>query len=248
MQGEIKRKEFEQILEKATNDNRIVGLVLAGGRGKGMFTENSDYDVVMITTDASASNVKEEYKGKQDMIDIGVLPISGFRIYAAVGTAEEWDRYTYAHLKASIDKIGEIQKIVDEKGTLPEDCLLKVAKNALDGYLNFLYRSMKNDRDGDIFASHFDACESLPRLITFLFTVEGRVRLYNKFLRWELGNYPLKNSLIQSEDFLGKIELIMKSGDIKIQKELHLLAEQTAFTNDCSDVIDSWEGYYFGRE
>lgn len=248
MKEEVKIKEFEQILEKAKNDNRIIGLIVKGGRGKGMFTENSDYDIALITTDESASNVKEEYKGKQDILDISVLSMSGFRVYAAVGTAEEWDRYTYAHIKAQIDKTGEIQKIIDEKGVLPKEHILQVAKNALDGYLNFLYRSIKNYRDGNIFASHFDACESLPRLLTFLFAVEGRVRPYNKFLMWELKNYPLKNLPIQLEDFLGKIELIIKSGDIEIQKELHVLAERIALKNNCSDIIDSWRGYYFARE
>ena len=147
MNEEIRTKEFEQILEKAKNDDRIIGLILTGGRGKGMFTENSDYDIAIITTDESVSNVKAEYKGKQNIIDIGVLPIAGFRIYAAVGTAEDWDRYTYAHIKARIDKTGEIQKIIDEKGILPKDQMLKVAKNALGGYLNSLYRSIKNRKN-----------------------------------------------------------------------------------------------------
>lgn len=246
MDEDIKSKAFEEVSERAKNDDRIIGLILTGGRGKGMFTENSDFDIAMITTDESVSTVKEEYKGKQDIIDIGVLPISGFRIYAAVGTAKDWDRYTYAHIKAQIDKTGEIQKIIDEKGILPKDQILKVAKNALDGYLNSLYRSIKNRRDGNMLASHFDACESLPWLLTFLFAVEGQTRPYNKFLKWELGKYPLKNLQMKSIDFLGKIELVIKSGDIEIQKEFHKIAKEIAVENDCSDVIDDWKGCYFG--
>src|SRR3989338_5668740 len=237
MNEEIKSKAFEEILEKAKNDDRVVGLILTGGRGKGMFTENSDYDIAIITTDESVSGVKEAYKGKQDIIDIGVLPISGFRIYAAVGTAEDWDRYTYAHIKTRIDKTGEIQKIIDEKGILPKDQISKVAKNALGGYLNSLYRSVKNNRDGNMFASHFDACESLPWLLTFLFAVEGRVRPYNKFLKWELEKHPLKNLPILYEDFLRKIESVIKSGDIETQKELHKIVEEIAVKNDCSYLI-----------
>lgn len=243
----MKLKEFKQTLERAKNDDRIIGLILTGGRGKGMFTEYSDYDIALITTNESILNVREEYKGRQDILDIGALSISEFRVYAEVGSAEEWDRYTYAHIKAHIDKTGEIQKIIDEKGILPKEQILKVAKNALDGYLNFLYRSIKNRRDGNIPASHFDACESLPQLLTFLFALEGRVRPYNKFLRWELEHYPLKNLSIPSEDFLEKIELILKSGDIRIQKEFHIFIEEIALKNDYSDVIDSWEGYYFAK-
>lgn len=248
MKEEIKSKEFKQIFEKAKNDDRVVGLILTGSRGKGLFTEHSDYDVALITTDESALTVKEEYKCKQGITDIGVFSISEFRNYAMMGTAEDWDRYTYVHIKVQIDKTGEIQKIVNEKGILPKDQITKVAKNALDGYLNYLYRSLKNHRDGNMFASHFDACESLPRLLIFLFAVEGRVRPYNKFLKWELENYPLKNLSIRFEDFLRKIELIIQSGDIEIQKEFHIFIEQIALKNDCSDVIDDWNGYYFARE
>lgn len=248
MTEEIKSKEFKKILQKAKNDGRIIGLILTGGRGKGMFTENSDYDITIITTDESVSSVKEEYKCKQDIIDVAVFPIAGFRIYADVGTAEDWDRYAYAYNNAQIDKTGEIQKIIDEKGTLPKDQIAKVAKNALGCYLNSLYRSVKNHRDGNIFASHFDACESLPWLLTFLFAVEGRVRPYNKFLTWELEKHPLKNLPIKCEDFLGKIESVIKTGDIEIQKEFHKIAEEIALEHNYSDVTDDWVGYYFGRE
>jgi len=203
--------------------------------------------VAIIATDESVLNVKKEYKPKQGIVEIGVRSISEFRNHAAVGSAEDWDRYTFAHIKAQVDKTGEIQKIIDEKGILPKDQMLKVAKNALGGYLNSLYRSIKNRRDGNMLASHFDACESLPWLLTFIFATEGRVRPYNKFLKWEFEKYPPKNILIKSEDFLGKIESIIKSGDIEVQKEVHKIVEEIALKNDCSDVIDDWRGCYFGN-
>ena len=74
------------------------------------------------------------------------------------------------------------------------------------------------------------------------------MRPYNKFLKWELENYPLKNLPISAEDFLGKIELVIKVGHVEIQKEFHKTAEDIAVKNDCSDVIDDWDGYYFARE
>lgn len=246
MNEEIKTKEFEGVLEKAKSDERVIGLILTGGRGKGMYTENSDYDVSIIATDESALNVKKEYTPKQGIVEIGVRSISEFKSHAEVGSAEDWDRYTFAHIKAQVDKTGEIQKIIDEKGILSKDQISKVAKNALGGYLNSLYRSIKNRRDGNILASHFDACESLPWLLTFLFAIEGRVRPYNKFLKWEFEKYPLSNLPISSEDFLEKIESVIKSGDMEIQKEIHKIVEGIAVNNDCSDVIDDWKGCYFG--
>ncbi len=246
MNEEIKTKEFESVLEKAKSDERVIGLILAGGRGKGVYTENSDYDVAIIATDESVSDVKNEYKTKQEMVEIVVRSISEFKNYATAGSTEEWDKYTFAHVKAQIDKTGEIQKLIDEKGIFPKDQILKVAKNALEGYLNSLYRSIKNNRDGNALASHFDACESLPWLLIFLFAIEGRVRPYNKFLKCELEKYPLKNLSISSEDFLKKIESIIKSGDIEVQKEIHKMVEEIAIKNDCSGVINDWKGYYFG--
>ncbi len=246
MNEEIKAKEFEDVLEKAKSDERVIGLILTGGRGKGMYTENSDYDVAIIATDESALNVKKEYTPKKGIVEIGVRSISEFKSHAEVGSAEDWDRYTFAHIKAQVDKTGEIQKIIDGKGILPKDQISKVAKNALGGYLNSLYRSIKNRRDGNILASHFDACESLPWLLTFLFAIEGRVRPYNKFLKWEFEKYPLKNLSISSEDFLEKIESVIKSGNMEIQKEIHKIVEGIAVNNDYSDVIDDWKGCYFG--
>lgn len=248
MNEETKLKKFEAILKKAENDDRIIGVVLAGARGKGMFTEHSDYDIALYTVDGVVGNIQEEYKSEQGVMDIGVLALSDFKNYAGMGSAEEWDRYTYAHITATIDKTGEVQKIIDEKGVLPPDHVSRVVKKALDAYLNLLYRSVKNDRDGNLFSSHFDACESLSSLLTFLFAVEGKIRPYNKFLKWELENYPLRNLSIVPSDFLRKIELIINTGDIEIQKELHLLVEEIAIKNNCGDVIDSWEGYYFGEE
>ena len=44
-------KAYEAYAEKAKNDERIIGIILAGGRGKGASSENSDYDVILVTTD-----------------------------------------------------------------------------------------------------------------------------------------------------------------------------------------------------
>ena len=41
---------------------------------------------------------------------------------SGLGRAEHWDRYSYAHVSALIDKRdGEIQRLIDEKGKIPEE-------------------------------------------------------------------------------------------------------------------------------
>jgi len=61
----------------------------------------------------------------------------------------------------------------------------------LDGWLNYAYRALKSDRDGLRLECRLDAAESVPWLLDVIFTVEGRVRPYHKYLAWELREHPL---------------------------------------------------------
>ncbi|MFG1993603.1 hypothetical protein ACGFJ7_26850 [Actinoplanes sp. NPDC048988] len=66
-----------------------------------------------------------------------------------------------------------------------------VEHDRFDGWLNFAYRALKNDRDGRSLERRLDAAESMPWLLDVIFTLEGRVRPYNKYLPWELRRHPL---------------------------------------------------------
>ncbi len=66
-----------------------------------------------------------------------------------------------------------------------------VEHDRLDGWLNFAYRALKNDRDGRTLERRLDAAESMPWLLDVIFTLEGRVRPYHKYLPWELRRHPL---------------------------------------------------------
>ena len=48
----------------------------------------------------------------------------------------------------------------------------------LDGYVNYAFRSLKNDRDGRHLERRLDAAESVPWLLDTVFALEGRVRPY----------------------------------------------------------------------
>ena len=61
----------------------------------------------------------------------------------------------------------------------------------LDGWLNYAYRALKNDRDERFFERRLDAAESVPWLLDVIFTLAGRVRPYHKYLPWELRRHPL---------------------------------------------------------
>ncbi|MEK7658260.1 MAG: hypothetical protein AAB352_00130 [Patescibacteria group bacterium] len=246
MVNQKKAKEaYELYLEKAKNDDRIIGVILAGGRGKGIATKNSDYDILFITTDDGLNNVIKNYPGTE-YVDSLPHAISDFREYAKTGSATEWDKYSFTHISAVIDKTGEIQKLVEEKGSLMPDVAHKIARTALGGYLNSVHRSLKHIRDGKSLAAQLDAAESISNLLVFLFAVENRVCPFNKFLEWELKNYPLKNLPIKPSDFLKKILIIIKKSNPKIQKEILEIVKKVAIENGHSDEIKDWEGYYFG--
>lgn len=239
------KEAYEAYLQKAKNDNRIIGIILAGGRGKGAFSENSDYDVILVTTDEGFESVKKDYP-KTEYIDSLPHAISEFREHAKTGTRTQYDKYTFTHNTAILDKNGEIQKLVDEKGTLESDKVQKIAHDALGGYLNSLHRSLKNLRDGNVLAGHLDATETIPRILTFIFAIEKRVRPFNKFLVWELENHPLTKLPISASDFIAKIKIVAQNADFETQKELLEIMRKLAMENGHTDEITDWEGYYFG--
>jgi hypothetical protein len=64
----------------------------------------------------------------------------------------------------------------------------------LDAYINQLYRCVKSRRDGVADAALLDEMESPPWLLETVFALHGRLRPYNRYLRWELENFPLPDN------------------------------------------------------
>jgi len=48
-------------------------------------------------------------------IDLVIISISEFRIYALWNSNEAWDRYDFTHIKVLVSKTDEIQSLIDEK-------------------------------------------------------------------------------------------------------------------------------------
>ena len=109
------------------------------------------------------------------------------------------------------------------------------AGEPLDGYVNQLYRSLKNARVGEELGSLLDAQESIPWFLQFVFTVHGRVRPYNKWLAWELREHPLPVDV--------DLELLRRvgRGDVDAQHALFRQAEAIARDAGLGAVIDGWE-------
>ena len=120
-----------------------------------------------------------------------------FERHAAWGSAEAWDRYSYAHLKPIIDKTGRLQALIDAKGCVPEAQVRGFIGASLDYLINQLYRGLKCLRDGDPVASQLEAAEGVKPFLDAIFALhDGRLRPYYKYLAWELREetYPLERA------------------------------------------------------
>lgn len=232
---------FVELLGTARRDDRVVGLFLGGSRGKGdLATGRSDYDVYLITREPLPA-ADATYRARAGLIDLILFSIDQFRSHAEPGDAMEWNRYTFAHVPVLLDKLdGTISELVAAKGRLPPEVARSQAAEALDGYINDYYRSLKNSRDGRPSASHLDAAESIPYLLWTLFALFERVRPFNKFLEWELRTHPLPGEPWSADRLLPRIDTIVATGDIATQRRLYRDVEPLAIEHGHGGVIDAW--------
>jgi hypothetical protein len=230
---------YAELRALARNDPNVVGLFLGGSRGKGLGTPRSDYDVYLIVN-KKVGEYRRHFPFRQDDDpQVVVLSLAEFRRHAEIGSETEWNRYTFAHVTAVLDKTGEIQQLLDEKGVLPREAAHGIAAEALDAYINSYYRSAKNFRDGDELAGRLDAAESVPYFLVTLFALHERVRPYNKYLRWELEQHPLPGEQWSVERLLPLLEAV-SSGDLAAQRSLFRDVELLARERGHGDVIDGW--------
>lgn len=208
---------FEELVERARADERVVGLFLGGSRGKGANVRpGSDYDV-RIVGDA------EEYRTPRGTkLEVVVMSLEDLR------NAPEWDRYTFTHVRAIIDKTGELQGILEAKGRLTAAESAERASLALDAYMNSLHRGLKRPHG---IGGRLHAAEAAVHLLTCLFALEGRLRPFHDYLEWELANHPLPG-------WSGAELLRLIDGD---PHELFRKVEAHVRGRGLGDVVDAWE-------
>ena len=213
---------LDALIAEARDDDNVVGIVVFGSRGKGAFvTEASDWDVFVVV---------REHRGDRPFVH-------GAKLETVEVTLDElrnqpaWNRYSLTWLEPQLDKTGEVVAALREAVCVDP----ALAAEPLDGYVNMLYRSLKNARVGLELASLLDAQESIPRFLEFVFAVHGRLRPYNKWLAWELETRPLP------WNDLPRLERIARTGDLEEQRALFCGAEVIAREHGHAGVIDGWE-------
>lgn len=234
------QKQFEKIVEDAKNDPKIVGLYLGGSRGKGFENEFSDYDIQIVVSDIEAKTRLS--KLEFDDFDISVDTLEDFEKYAAWGSDDAWDRYDFSHGKVLIDKTGTIQKIVDEKGSLPEAQKDDLIKSSLCSYINSVFRSVKCHRKQNLRGAQLEASTGIPCLLDVVFGIHNRLVPFFGYLEDELKTRPLEKLSTSAEKFAENISKILSTADLPTQQEMLKMVEKIAREEGYGIVFDDWEG------
>ena len=189
----VQRETIHALAERndAAHGADLLGIVLSGSAARGCATERSDLDVVVVLTDGAAAS---RSTAKSTEVDEIIDSWSELTTVPPFGTEGWWYRWSYAWAPVLLDRTGgELARAVARQATLDVDeaDAVLIDHDRLDGWLNFAYRALKNDRDGRDLEARLDAAESVPWLLDVVFALAGRVRPYNKYLPWELRTHPL---------------------------------------------------------
>lgn len=222
----------DDLLDKASADSSVMGLVLSGSRARdGMATAHSDADVFVIVA---------EYGGDWSMTthtpELDTIPTS---LADLADVSDRWQRYAYRGARVLLDRLdGRITDLVHAQATLTEAEVDTWVREELDGYLNFIYRAAKNRRDGRHDLARLEEIEAMPWFLWTLFALYGRVRPYNKYLRWELDTHPLPEPW--TADYL--IDTLTEQPS-RLFPDLEIVARATGF----GDVLDAWDELHLLR-
>lgn len=187
------RRLLEEVAARnlADHGDDLVAMVLSGSAGRAMSTPRSDVDVYVVLTD---QGIHRRGTSRSELVD--EIPVSTAELdeVPVFGTEGWYSRWSFAWAPVLLDRsAGRVaaavrrQAVVD--ATEAESVLLE--HDRLDGWVNYAYRALKNDRDGRVLERRLDAAESVPWLLDVVFTLAGRVRPYHTYLPWELRTHPL---------------------------------------------------------
>lgn len=234
---------FDDLLNEAKTDNNIIGFFLGGSRGKGYENDLSDYDLHMIVKDDVAEEYKKKFDREMPEIDLSVSSLSEFSEYAQWQSNTYWDRYDFTHVQALVDKTGgEIQKLIDEKGSIPKEKRDEFINGSIDAYMNGFFRSVKSYRKQDAAGVRLEAAASIPYLLNALFALHDRATPFANYLSRELQRRPLEKFSWNTEKFLAALLKILDDGDLKTQQELAKTVETDFRKEGYGKVFDGWEG------
>jgi hypothetical protein len=216
---------FDDLVARAGADPSVVGLVLTGSRARDMATERSDADVFVVVPEYGGQWSATSRTPELDTIVTSLADLAD--------VSDRWQRYAFRGARVLLDRLdGRVADLIRAQATLTVAESDAWVRAELDGYINFIYRAAKNRRDGRDDLAGLEEIEAAPWFLWTLFALYGRVRPYNKYLRWELDTYPLPAPW--TADYL--IKNLTERPSL-LFGELEVVARAKGF----GDVLDEWD-------
>ncbi|MEV6848592.1 nucleotidyltransferase domain-containing protein [Actinoplanes sp. NPDC051411] len=215
---------LDEVLARAEGDPGVLGVVLTGSRARGLATAWSDYDVTVV--------VAEQAEPWRHATRTATLDQVVCTVAALADTSVSWPRYGFRGARVLLDRLdGGVAALVEKQASLSPEEAAGRARAALDAYVNQLYRCAKSRREGRADAARLDEMESVPWLLETVFALHGRLRPYNKYLGWELENFPLPG---QWNAALAPASVV--AAPLRLFAEVEALARSRGH----GDVLDEW--------
>ena len=137
----------------------------------------------------------------------------------------------------------EIQRLIDQKGRLPPELRTRTLRDALDAYLNAVYRSFKRLKQEDRLGAKLEAAGSIAPLLTFLFGLYVLHAPFTGYLARELTAYPLTRLPFPVSELLWWLEGTLQA-DIGAMKALLHHVDMLGHTEGLGDVFTAWGEAY----
>ena len=244
---DAQRTSLVDLVERnvAAHGDGLLGIVLSGSAGRDYATERSDLDVMVVLTDEAAADRRTERSP-----DVDEIPErwSDVQTVAPFGTEWWWMRWSYAWAPVLLDRTdGALADAVRRQATLTPDeaDAVLIDHDRLDGWVNFAYRALKNDRDGRALEARLDAAESVAWLLDVVFAIAGRVRPYTPYRPWELRTHPVEGW--PADDLLALVtRLLAGSADAVREAFSRVRAACAAYDQErghsrTTDMINGWD-------
>ncbi|MEM7736917.1 MAG: aminoglycoside 6-adenylyltransferase [Deinococcota bacterium] len=239
-----KDEVFQHIYELAAQDDDVMGLFLSGSRGKKFANQFSDYDIrIVFKNDVNITQASSTYSKftKKQAIDIILFSLSQLQTYAEFGSANAWDRYSFTHVEALIDKDGTLQPLIDTKGKVPPEQRHEYIITCLDTLINSCIRSLKCHRIDDTLGAKLEASGGILHLFNVVFGLEGRHAPFLSYLTRELTHYPLEAFPLASDELLTHITRIVDTGSITSQQHLMHHIEVCCKDVGLAHIFEAWQ-------
>ncbi len=146
----------------ADHGDDFVAMVLSGSAGRDMATPRSDLDVYVVLTDQGMGRRGTLHSEAVDEIPVTVSELDNVAVF---GTEGWFFRWSFAWAPVLMDRSsGRVPDALRRQATVDahEAESILIEHDRLDGWLNYAYRALKNDRDGRALERRLDAAESLP--------------------------------------------------------------------------------------